>query len=359
MIDLEPQGYGTHSLRRTKVSLVYKKTGNLRACQLLLGHRKLESTVRYLGVEVDDALEMSGRSTSDLKPGSKAGPAIVRYGWEAAIKPRRSPLHPLPCATRWTPVKIATFNINGVNKRLDPLLLWLAQEEPDIVCVQELKAEQSQFPAAAVAEVGYSTAWVGERSWNGVAVLSRLGEPVVTRTALPGDPEDRQSRYLEAAVAGWVIGCLYAPNGNPQPGPKFDYKLAWLRRLAAHASTLSSLPAPVVLAGDYNVVPTDADIYATRSWKKDALLQPEPRALYSELLESGWTDALRAQRPGKPPWTFWSYFRDAWPRNAGLRIDHLLLNPAAKDRLIGVGVDDWVRDLPETSDHAPAWVEVN
>jgi exodeoxyribonuclease III len=256
-------------------------------------------------------------------------------------------------------MRIATFNINGINKRLEPLLTWLDHERPDVVCLQELKAEQKQFPEVALQEVGYGAAWIGERSWNGVAILSRLGEPVVTRRSLPGDPADVQSRYLEAAVNGWVIGCLYAPNGNPSPGPKFDYKLAWLRRLSAHAAMLQAVAAPVVLAGDYNVVPTDADIYSLRSWKKNALVQPEPRALFAELLGSGWTDALAADGYGSPArWTFWSYLREAWPRNAGLRIDHLLLNPEAAARLTGAGVDDWARGLEEASDHAPAWIEV-
>jgi exodeoxyribonuclease III len=264
-------------------------------------------------------------------------------------------------------MRIATFNINGVNKRLEALLMWLDHERPAVVCLQELKAGQTQFPEAAIQELGYRATWVGEQSWNGVAILSRLGEPVVTRRSLPGDPADPQSRYLEAAVNGWVIGCLYAPNGNPWPGPKFEYKLAWLRRLIAHAATLQAVAAPVVLAGDYNVVPTDADIYSLRSWKKNALVQPEPRALFAELLSSGWTDALVAGGSGAldeggsgapPRWTFWSYLREAWPRNAGLRIDHLLLNVEAAARLTGAGVDDWVRGLEDASDHAPAWIEI-
>lgn len=256
-------------------------------------------------------------------------------------------------------MQIATFNINGVNKRLEPLLTWLDHERPDVACLQELKAEQTQFPEAAIQELGYRAAWVGERSWNGVAILSRLGEPVVTRRSLPGDPADPQSRYVEAAVNGWVIGCLYAPNGNPWPGPKFEYKLAWLKRLIAHPATLQTVAAPVVLAGDYNVVPTDADIYSLRSWKKNALVQPEPRALFAELLGSGWTDALAVRScASSPRWTLWSYLREAWPRNAGLRIDHLLLNPEAAARLSGAGVDDWVRGLEDASDHAPAWIEV-
>lgn len=256
-------------------------------------------------------------------------------------------------------MRIATFNINGLNRRLESLLTWLHHERPDVVCLQELKAEQSRFPASEIHAAGYRSAWVGERSWNGVAILSRSGDPVVTRRSLPGDPADRQSRYIEAAVEGWVIGCLYAPNGNPRPGPKFDYKLAWLRRLVAHAASLQALPAPVLLAGDYNVVPTDADIYSIRSWRQDALVQPEPRAIFAELLQDGWTDALRAlPRRAQADWTFWSYLREAWARNAGLRIDHLLLNPEAATRLTAAGVDDWVRGMETASDHAPAWIEV-
>lgn len=254
-------------------------------------------------------------------------------------------------------MKIATFNINGVNTRLDNLLAWLEAAEPDVVCLQELKATDAQFPAKAIREAGYEAAWKGEHRWNGVAILSRIGPPVVTRRGLPGDAGDAQSRYIEAAVAGVLIGCLYLPNGNPQPGPKFDYKLAWMERLNAHAATLLATGAPVVLAGDYNVVPTEADIYNSRSWKKDALLQPESRAAFARLLAQGWTDAIRERFPhNPPPWTFWQYFRQAWERDAGLRIDHLLLSPAAAERLTDAGVDREVRGREKASDHAPAWV---
>ena len=255
-------------------------------------------------------------------------------------------------------MKVATFNINNVNKRLPNLLAWLAESSPDVVCLQELKAEQGVFPERALSDAGYSAVWRGERNWNGVAILSRLGQPVLTQIALPGDEADRQSRYIEAAVDGVLICCLYLPNGNPQPGPKFDYKLAWFRRLIAHADKLFGSGAPVILAGDLNVVPADADIYSTRSWLKDALLQPESRAAYQRLLAQGWTDALAELHPGEPVWTFWSYQRDRWARDAGLRIDHLLLTPDLAGRLIDAGVDRDVRGRENASDHAPVWIEL-
>jgi exodeoxyribonuclease-3 len=253
-------------------------------------------------------------------------------------------------------VKIATFNINNVNRRLPNLLQWLAEAEPDVVCLQELKAAQHAFPADAIQAAGYHAAWQGQQTWNGVAILARGVPPVVTRRTLPGDPTDMQSRYIEAAVSGVVIGCLYAPNGNPQPGPKFDYKLAWLQRLINHAGVLHAAGVPVALAGDFNVVPTDADIYPSKSWTKDALLQPESRAAFARLLAQGWTDALRARHPTGPLYTFWDYKRDRWRRGAGLRIDHVLLSPALRDRLRDAGVDREVRGHDGASDHAPAWV---
>ncbi|MBB5771638.1 exodeoxyribonuclease-3 [Brevundimonas vesicularis] len=256
-------------------------------------------------------------------------------------------------------MRLVTFNINGVNRRLPNLLGWLEQVQPDVVCLQELKAADTQFPAAELEAAGYSAVWVGEPRWNGVAILSRIGAPVVTRRRLPGAADDRQARYIEAAVNGVLIGCLYWPNGNPRPGPKFDYKLAWADRLIAHAGTLYATAAPVVLAGDYNVVPTNADIYNTRSWKADALLQPESRAAFKRLLDQGWTDALRERFPhDPPPWTFWSYFREAWCRDAGLRIDHVLLNGLAAERLTDAGVDRAVRGAEGASDHAPVWIEL-
>jgi exodeoxyribonuclease-3 len=254
-------------------------------------------------------------------------------------------------------MKIATFNINNVNRRLPNLLAWLEAVRPDVVCLQELKAGQADFPEAALREAGYAAVWRGQKAWNGVAILARGAErPVLTRDRLPGDPADQQARYIEAAVGGVLVASLYLPNGNPQPGPKFDYKLAWFERLIAHAAALLAESVPVVLAGDYNVVPTDADIYATRSWADDALLQPEPRAAYRRLLDQGWTDAIRAVHPDAPVYTFWDYKRNRWPRDAGLRLDHLLLSPDLAARLKDAGVDKEVRGEEGASDHAPVWV---
>ena len=256
-------------------------------------------------------------------------------------------------------MKIATFNVNGVNGRLPRLLEWLEESRPDVACLQELKAPQDKFPAAAIEKAGYGAIWQGQSRWNGVAILARGCDPVETRRGLPGDEAVEQARYIEAAVNGVLIGCLYLPNGNPQPGPKFDYKLAWFERLIAHAAGLLAARCPVVLAGDYNVIPTDADIYNTRSWKDDALLQPEPREAYRRLLAQGWLDTLRHLYPDEPIYTFWDYFRNAWGRNAGLRIDHLLLSPQAAERLEGAGVDREVRGREGASDHAPTWVTLN
>jgi exodeoxyribonuclease-3 len=252
-------------------------------------------------------------------------------------------------------LKLATFNINNVAKRLSCLLEWLKKASPDIVCLQELKAPDAGFPLRQLEALGYGARWVGQRSWNGVAILAKGMTPVEIRRQLPGDPADSQSRYLEAAAHGVIVGCLYAPNGNPQPGPKFDYKLAWMHRLLAHAQTLLATGHPIVLAGDYNVVPTDFDIYNTRSWRKNALLQPQPRQLYQQLLAQGWTDAIRERHPDAPVYTFWDYLRQAWERNAGLRLDHLLLSGSVVTGLRDTGVDTWVRGLPGASDHAPAW----
>ncbi len=253
-------------------------------------------------------------------------------------------------------MKIATFNINNVNKRLPNLLTWLAEARPDVVCLQELKAEQNFFPSGALQAAGYHSIWQGQRSWNGVAILARNATPVLTRRALPGDPLDGQARYIEAAVGGVLIASLYLPNGNPQPGPKFAYKLAWFDRLIAHAAELIGSGLPVVLAGDYNVVPTDADIYATKSWAKDALLQPRSREAFARLMAQGWTDGLRTIRPIGPLYTFWDYKRDRWPRDAGLRLDHVLLSPPLAPRLADGGVDREVRGREGASDHAPAWI---
>jgi exodeoxyribonuclease III len=254
------------------------------------------------------------------------------------------------------PMKIATFNINGIRARIDALLTWLEREAPDIVCLQELKASDAQFPADAIAQAGYGALWHGQPSWNGVAILAKDAEPILSRRGLPGDDDDKHSRYIEAAVNGLLIGCLYLPNGNPQPGPKFDYKLAWFERLHAHAEKLLHSGHPVVLAGDYNVVPTDEDIYNTRSWLKDALLQPESRAAYEKLLAQGWTDAIRKKHPKERIYTFWDYFRQHWQTNSGLRIDHLLLSRDLAPKLQDAGVDTWVRGEPHASDHAPTWI---
>ena len=254
-------------------------------------------------------------------------------------------------------LKIATFNVNGINGRLQNLLEWLRRESPDIVCLQELKAVDSGFPAAVIEAAGYQAIWHGERSWNGVAILSR-NEIVERRRGLPAPRGDSQSRYIEAAVGGIVVASLYLPNGNPQPGPKFDYKLAWFERLNRHARALLREGGPVVLAGDFNVVPTDFDIYNPKSWRRDALLQPESRDAYERLLKQGWTDALRALHPDERIYTFWDYFRNHWTRDAGLRIDHLLLSPVLAPRLEDAGVDRWVRGELKPSDHAPAWIEI-
>ena len=233
---------------------------------------------------------------------------------------------------------------------------WLAQTEPDIVCLQEIKAEQRAFPADTLRSLGYRAVWQGERSWNGVAILARDCDPVLTRASLPGNPEDRQARYIEAAVNGVLIASIYLPNGNPQPGPKFDYKLAWFARLITHAAELMSAGVRVVLAGDYNVVPTVQDIYQTRSLDNNALVQPESRAAFARLLAQGWIDALRRLQPDGPLWTFWDYKRDRWPADKGMRLDHLLLSPILSERLVEGGVDRWVRGEENASDHAPAWI---
>jgi exodeoxyribonuclease-3 len=255
-------------------------------------------------------------------------------------------------------MKIATYNVNGIRSRLSNLLEWLQRETPDIVCLQELKATDDAFPMLAIRSVGYEAIWNGQKSWNGVSILARGATPVEMRRSLPEGTDDSHSRYIEATVKGIIVGCLYLPNGNPQPGPKFDYKLAWFERLIRHAATLCHSGQPVVLAGDYNVVPTDFDIYNPRSWLKDALLQPESRECYQRLLAQGWTDALRDRFPDQQIYTFWDYFRQHWQKNSGLRIDHLLLNPLLKSQLVDAGVDKWVRGQLGASDHAPTWVRL-
>ncbi|MDQ2635043.1 MAG: exodeoxyribonuclease III [Pseudomonadota bacterium] len=253
---------------------------------------------------------------------------------------------------------IATFNINNVNRRLPNLIEWLGERKPDVACLQELKAEQNSFPAAELARAGYHAVWQGQRSWNGVAILARRAHPVLTRTALPGDPADAQARYIEAAVNGVLVASLYAPNGNPQPGPKFDYKLAWHARLHKHATQLRKTGAPVVLAGDYNVAPTELDIYPTKSYGDNALVQPESRAAFRKLVGRSWTDALRQKYPDERIYTFWDYKRMRWQRDAGLRLDHILLSPPVAERLAAAGVDRDVRGRDGASDHAPAWVRL-
>jgi exodeoxyribonuclease-3 len=256
-------------------------------------------------------------------------------------------------------LKIATFNVNGINGRLPALLAWLEQARPDIVCLQELKAPDGSFPESAIADQGYGAIWHGQPRWNGVAILARDAVPVETRRGLPGDPDDSQSRYIEAAVNGLLVGCLYLPNGNPRPGPKFDYKLAWLDRLIAHAASMIATDLPVVLAGDYNVIPTDLDVYKPERWLDDALFAPDARDGYQRLLAQGWTDAIRTLHPDEAIYTFWDYWRNAWGRNAGLRIDHLLLSPIVAARLKCAGVDAEVRGGEKASDHAPAWIELD
>ena len=256
-------------------------------------------------------------------------------------------------------MKIATFNINNINRRLDNLLAWLRSARPDIACLQELKASDNEFPLRAIEKAGYRAVFRGQKTWNGVAILSRKSDPVLTRIELPGDDGDRESRYIEAAVSGVIVACIYAPNGNPQPGPKFDYKLDWLRRLRLHAARLLRQDLPVVLAGDYNVAPTALDIYPTRSWDKDALIQPKSRAAFAALVAQGWTDAIRTLHPSKPMFTFWHYKRNRWARDAGLRLDHLLLSPTLAPRLVKAGVDRKVRGEDGASDHAPAWIVLN
>jgi exodeoxyribonuclease-3 len=257
-------------------------------------------------------------------------------------------------------MKIATFNVNGITSRLPRLLEWLGESSPDIACLQELKTSDATFPEEAIRNAGYGAVWHGQKGFNGVAILAKGRDPQEVRRGLPGDPDDTHSRYLEARIDGLVVASIYLPNGNPQPGPKFDYKLAWFERLIEHAAELAGRAETVVLAGDYNVVPTDdvADIYSATSWKNDALLQPESRDAYFRLLAQGWTDAIHRLHADAPMYTYWDYFRRRWERNAGLRIDHLLLNKQGDARLQAAGVDRAVRGRDKPSDHAPAWVEL-
>jgi exodeoxyribonuclease-3 len=255
-------------------------------------------------------------------------------------------------------MRIATYNVNSVNARMHILQRWLSETQPDVVCLQELKAIQENFPEAAFIEAGYQAIWHGQKSWNGVAILSRLGMPAEVRRVLPGDPEDEHSRYIEAVVNGITIGCLYLPNGNPAPGPKFDYKLKWFERFALHAAELLASGMPTVLTGDYNVMPTELDVYKPERWVNDALFRPETRAAFQKLIDQGWTDAIRKLHPDEVIYTFWDFFRDAYGRNAGLRIDHFLLSPNLVGRLKAGAVDKHVRGWEKSSDHAPVWIEL-
>jgi exodeoxyribonuclease-3 len=251
-------------------------------------------------------------------------------------------------------MRVVTYNVNGITARLPNFLRWLKETTPGIVCLQELKAPQDKFPEAEIRRLDYGVIWHGQKSWNGVAILARNAEPVEIRRVLPGDPEDEHSRYIEAEVNGLIVGCLYLPNGNPAPGPKYDYKLRWLARFLTHAGSSS----PVVLAGDYNVIPTERDVYKPERWVDDALFRVEVRQSFRELLQQGWTDAIRILHPDQTVYTFWDFFRNAYGRNAGLRIDHLLLNAPAALRLQAAGVEREVRGWEKPSDHAPTWVEL-
>ncbi len=255
-------------------------------------------------------------------------------------------------------MKLATYNINGVNGHLPVLLRWLGETKPDVVCLQELKAPQEKFPLQAIQDAGYNAIWHGQKSWNGVAILARNAIPEEIRRVLPGDPDDMHSRYIEAMVSGIVVGCLYLPNGNPTPGPKFDFKLRWLERLTAHAAQLIASDMPVVLMGDYNVIPTELDVYKPEHWIKDALFLPEVRLAFHTLVAQGWTDAIRKIYPDEKIYTFWDFFRNSYGRDAGLRIDHFLLSPRLSNRLIAANVDRDVRGWEKTSDHAPVWIEL-
>ncbi|QEC68296.1 exodeoxyribonuclease III [Panacibacter ginsenosidivorans] len=255
-------------------------------------------------------------------------------------------------------MKIATYNVNSINARLPVLLRWLKEATPDIVCLQELKAIQENFPEQAIKDAGYHAIWHGQKSWNGVAILSRNNEPQKVRRALPGDDDDTHSRYIEAHVNGLLIACLYLPNGNPAPGPKFDYKMNWFQRLTTHAAQLLKSGEPVLITGDFNVMPTEKDVYKPERWVDDALFRPEVRAAFKTLVDQGWTDAIRKLYPDETIYTFWDYFRNAYERNAGLRIDHFLLSPQISNRLIAAGVDRQVRGWEKTSDHAPVWIEL-
>src|SRR3954465_7100822 len=264
-----------------------------------------------------------------------------------------APLHGTLAAATMAPMRIVTYNVNSINARLGNLLRWLEQTRPDVVCLQELKAPQENFPETAIRDAGYGVIWHGQKSYNGVAILALNEDPVEIRRALPGDSDDVHSRYIEATVKGVLVGCLYLPNGNPYPGPKFDYKLRWLQRFIKHAADLATSTEPVILLGDFNVIPTERDVYKPERWVDDALFRVETREAFGRLMQQGWTDSLRTVHPDATIYTFWDYFRNAYGRDAGLRIDHLLLNNALRDRLVSAGVDRAVRGWEKASDHPP------
>lgn len=256
-------------------------------------------------------------------------------------------------------MKIATYNVNGISSRLPVLLRWLEASAPDIVCLQELKAQHDNFPLIPIQAAGYDAIWHGQKSWNGVAILARNIRPVEIRRTLPGDPEDVNSRYIESTVGDLTVSSIYLPNGNPYPGPKFEYKLKWFERLIAHSRELIDSGKQVVLTGDFNVMPTEKDVYKPERWVNDALFRQEVRSAFSDIIRQGWTDALRKIYPDEKIYTFWDYFRNSYERNAGLRIDHFLLSPSVSARLKAAGVDRDVRGWDKTSDHAPVWIELD
>ena len=255
-------------------------------------------------------------------------------------------------------MRIATYNINGVKARLPRLLEWLEETQPDIACLQEVKSQDEGFPAAEFERAGYGAIWHGQKAFNGVAILARGTQPVEAQRTLPGDAQDEHARYIEADVFGIRVASIYLPNGNPQPGPKFDYKLGWMRRLQLRAADLLAAEIPAILAGDYNVIPRPHDIWSASALLDDALRQPESIAAYRTLLAQGWTDALATHYPQGGIWTFWDFQAGAWPRDHGFRIDHLLLSPVVADRLVSCGVDKEHRGREKASDHAPTWIEL-
>jgi exodeoxyribonuclease III len=256
-------------------------------------------------------------------------------------------------------VRIATYNVNGIKARLPRLIEWLDETQPDIVCLQELKSSDETIPVADVTAAGYHGVWHGQKGFNGVAILARGESPVLVRKGLDGEPEDEMSRYIEADVLGVRVASIYLPNGNPQPGPKFDYKLRWMERLRLRAAEILALEIPAVLAGDYNVIPTDGDIANPKAMMDDALMQPESRAAFRRMTAQGWTDALHVRHPDRPLWTYWDYQAGGWQRDAGFRIDHLLCSPEAADRLTAAGVDKDHRGREKASDHAAAWISLS